>query len=336
MKISIVGATGSVGREVCKILAERNLPFSSVMALSSERSAGTKISFGSNTLITKDLKYHDFSNSDIAIFTAGSGVSEKFAMKAASQNCIVIDNTSYFRMLPEIPLIVPEINIHHLSTNMSNIISNPNCVVIPIALVLDLLKKLCKINSVNIATYQSTSGAGKKGMDELYAQTKSKFIFENIEPSIFPRQISFNCIPMIGDISKNGYSEEENKIMQEINKILEDDIIIDVTCVRVPVFNSHGIALTINFDENININDAYLMLSECDYIQTTNNNSHYMTNIDCIGEDAVFVSRLRQNPRKKNSLTMWIMSDNLRKGAALNTVQITEYLMQEILSVPCI
>lgn len=327
MKIAVVGATGNVGHEVCKILAEKNFSHHAVIALASEKTAGKQISFGNNNLSVSKLTDHDFSDTDIAIFTAGSQISQQFATQAVDAGCVVIDNTSHFRMLESVPLIVPEVNIHTLTNSASGIIANPNCIAIQVAVVLDMLRKLSNITAVYISTYQSTSGAGKKAMDELYYQTKSKFSFEHLQPSVFPHQIAFNCIPAIGLPMDNGYTEEESKIMQEINKILEENLLVEVSCVRTPTFNAHGTSLFVEFENNIDVNLAYEMLTECEHIAITNKHSEYITNVDCVGEDLVFISRLRQNPKKPNSLTMWVMTDNLRKGAALNAVQIMECLV---------
>lgn len=327
--VAVIGATGNVGREVLNNLFTRNFPVKEVFVAASSDSVGKQVSFGDGALKVMQMNELDFSKIDIAFFCAGSAVSEKYAKTAAQNGCIVIDKSSFYRLEKEVPLIVPEANINTLKGFKSGIISNPNCCTIPLAVALKPLDNAAKIKRTVISTYQSTSGAGKAGMDELYNQTKAKFIFENLKPEVFPEQIAFNLFPHIGDFRKDGYSTEEYKIEEELKKIIGNHINPTVTCVRVPVFVSHSMSVNVEFEKNINAQEAEEILEEADGIITYNieNEIKYATPVDAVENDEVFVSRIRDDKSRKNALNLWICSDNLRKGAALNAVQIAEAII---------
>jgi aspartate-semialdehyde dehydrogenase len=329
VKVSVVGATGLVGREVVRVLAEIKFPIRSVTALASFDSAGTEISYGiSSRLTVKDIKEHDFSGDKIAFFVAGDGVSHSIAKKVASTGCIVIDNSAYFRMHSDVPLVIPEVNPHQIQNfNKCNIIANPNCSTIQMLLALKPLHDFAKIKKVFISTYQSVSGVGSDAVDELYERTKQKFIFNEQEPRNFPRPIEFNCIPQVGQIEKNGFCDEEKKIIEETKKIMEDDSIqIIPTCVRVPVFACHGQAISVEFEESIKLKEIAEVLEDAKGIIFCDKN--YKTQADSAGYNDVFVCRLRQN--NSNTISMWTVADNVRKGAALNAVQIAQSLLKAI------
>ena len=334
-KIAIVGATGKVGREVLNILAEfeeeERFAIDCIVPLASRKSIGKKISYGDKDLIVSCLEDHDFTKSNIAIFSAGSNISERYAPIAANYGCIVIDNTSHFRMKDGVPLIIPEINCEKIIEYKNhNIISNPNCTTIQMLLVLNLLNQHAKIKRVVASTYQSTSGAGKAAMDELYTQTKKMFINENKKPDVFTKQIAFNCIPHIGNFMGNSYTKEEWKMQAETQKILGEDIKVTATCVRVPVFVGHAISINIEFHQPITEKIAHEILNEAEdkgiLVCNRDDDCGYMTQIDVVSENAVYVSRIREDNTVKYGLNMWIVADNLRKGAALNIVQILEIL----------
>lgn len=327
--VAVVGATGNVGREVLNNLSSRNFPVKEIFAAASSNSVGKEVSFGDKTLKVMQMNEIDFSKINIVFFCAGSAVSEKYAKKAVEKGCIVIDKSSYYRLDKEVPLVVPEANINTLKNFKSGIISNPNCCTIPLAVALKPLDNAAKIKRVVISTYQSVSGAGKAAMDELYNQTKAKFIFEHLKPEIFPEQIAFNLFPHIGDFREDGYSEEEYKIAEELKKIIGEHVNPTVTCVRVPVFVSHSMSVNVEFEKSINAQEAEEILNDADGIITYNieNEMKYATPIDAVENDEVFVSRIRDDKSRKNSLNLWICSDNLRKGAALNAVQIAEEII---------
>lgn len=324
--IAVVGATGIVGREVLNSLKNRWFPVKEVIAAASADSVGKQVSYGDKTLKVQQVNQLDFSNIDIAFFCAGSEVSKKYAKIAIKNGCTVIDKSSYFRLDNEVPLIVPEANISALKNTSSKLIANPNCCTIPLAVALKPLDNAAKIKRVVISTYQSVSGAGKAAMDELYHQTKAKFIFENLTPKVFPTQIAFNLFPHIGDFKENNYTEEEYKIEKELQKIIGNHIVSTVTCVRVPVFVSHSISVNIEFENNINSKEAEELLSESDGIIVYShlNKYKYTSPVDAVDHDEVFISRIRNDNSQKNTINMWITVDNLRKGAALNAVQIAE------------
>jgi aspartate-semialdehyde dehydrogenase len=328
--VAVVGATGNVGREVLNYLSSRKFPIKQIIALASEKSAGRQVSFGDDTLKVHQLKGFDFSGIDIAFFCAGSEVSRKYAKEAVSKGCVVIDKSSLFRLDDDVPLIVPEANLKALKDFNGGIISNPNCCSIPLSVVLKPLDNAAKIERVVISTYQSVSGAGKAAMDELYKQTKAKFVFENLDPRILPKQIAFNLFPQVGEFREDGYTDEEYKIQEELKKIIGNHINPTVTCVRVPVFVSHSMSVNVEFKNKIDAMEAEELLYETDgvVVHSLENEMKYATPIDAVESDDVFVSRVRNDYSKPNCINMWICTDNLRKGAALNAVQIAEELIK--------
>ncbi len=332
-KVAVVGATGNVGRAILEILSERDFPASEVVALASSASAGKKVSYGdTKTLTVKALDSYDFSDTDIALFSPGASVSKVFAPKAAEAGCVVIDNTSHFRMMPEIPLVVPEVNAHALKDfRKENIISNPNCSTMQMVVALKPLHDAAEIKRVVVSTYQSVSGGGKEAMDELFDQTKALYMNDNKEPKKFTKRIAFNVIPHIDVFMEDGSTKEEWKMVQETKKILDPSIEVSVTCVRVPVFVGHSEAVNIEFNKPLSVKDARNILDGAPGITMYDmrKDEGYCTPLECAGEDAVFISRLREDPSVKHGLNMWVVSDNLRKGAALNAVQIAETLIDE-------
>jgi aspartate-semialdehyde dehydrogenase len=332
-RVAVVGATGAVGRELLKTLAERRFPVTEVVALASGRSAGSLVSFGEDQVLTvKNLETFDFTGFDIGLFSPGASVSAVHAPRAAAQGCMVIDNTSQFRMDHDVPLVVPEVNPHALArAHNRRIIANPNCSTIQMVVALKPLHDLARVKRVVVATYQSVSGAGKEGMDELHSQTKG--IFVNDPPRIeqFTKQIAFNCIPHIDKFMPDGSTKEEWKMAVETRKILDPDIAVVATCVRVPVFVGHAEAVNVEFDRPITVAEAAAALREAPGVQLVDarEDGGYITSIECVGEDATYVSRLRADPTVKHGLTFWCVSDNLRKGAALNAVQIAETLVAQ-------
>ncbi|ONI56085.1 aspartate-semialdehyde dehydrogenase [Wolbachia pipientis] len=341
-KIAVIGATGRVGREVLSTLAEfQDEAIDYVIALASKKSEGKKVSFGDKELTVLCLEDYDFVGTNVAIFCAGSHVSEEYVPIATQAGCIVIDNSSHFRMKEGVPLIIPEINKEKIMEYKNhNIISNPNCTTIQMLLVLHLLHQKAKIKRIVASTYQSTSGAGKAAMDELYDQTKKIFMNEAKKPKIFSKQIAFNCIPHVGEFMENDSTEEEWKMQEETKKILEEDIKVTATCVRVPVFIGHAMAVNVEFDQHITEEQAREVLSEAEdsgvLVYNRREDSEYITQIDVVQENAVYVSRIRRDNTVEHGLNMWIVADNLRKGAALNIVQILEILIREHLSIKCI
>lgn len=323
--IAVVGATGNVGRSLIKILDERNFPIDNIYAVASERSVGKKISFGEKSeILVSKLDGFDFKHIDMVFMCAGSDISQKYCEKIKKSGCLIVDKSSYYRMNPNIPLIVPEANSHLLKNiTPPSIISNPNCCVIPIVVALKPLDNAAKIKRIIASTYQSVSGAGKKAMDELYDQTKAKYSFMDIKSKYFEKQIAFNLIPKIGDFDEDGNSSEETKIIQEFSKIMQRNIKMSITCVRIPVFIGHSISLNVEFESNLSKLEVEELLSEYDNIGLIRDNN-IITPIDTVGEDNVFVSRVREDKSKPNTINLWIGSDNLLKGAALNSVQIVE------------
>ncbi len=334
-KVAVVGGTGAVGSEMLSILAERNFPVDEVVALASRNSVGREISFGENkTLKVQDLETFDFRGTDIALFSPGAKVSDVHAPRAAAADCIVIDNTSRFRYDEDIPLIVPEVNPDDLAMYENRyIISNPNCSTIQMVVALKPLHDLARIKRVVVATYQATGGAGKKGMDELFDQTKKKFQNEVLAPDVFQKEIAFNCIPQIDVFMDDGSTKEEWKMVVETQKILDPAIKVQATCVRVPVFVGHAEAVNVEFESALSVHDARDQLRESDGVVVFDKRepAGYITQRDCAGEDAVYVSRIREDKTVEHGLSMWIVSDNLRKGAALNAVQIAEELDRRFL-----
>ena len=329
--IAIIGATGNVGREILNGLEERNFPVNKIIAFASNESIGKSVNFKNET-IKVDLLDHktDFRDIDFAFFCAGSGVAQEYAEKALKQGAVVIDKSSFFRMADDVPLVVPEVNPFTLNDLKEKLISNPNCCVIPLAVALKPLDSAAKIKRLVISTYQSVSGAGKQAMDELYTQTKSKFIFGETKISSLPKQIAFNLFPQVGDFLENGDSDEEDKISAELKKILGNHISSSVTCVRVPVFVSHSISVNVEFENNITAHEAEeILLEESGIILNRQQNKEpYTTPVDVTGHNEVFVSRVRDDKSRNNAINLWICCDNLRKGAALNAIQIAELMIK--------
>jgi len=334
-KIVVAGATGNVGREMLNILAEREFPVDEIAVLASRKSLGSQVSFGDRTLKTRDLDTFDFTGWDIALFAIGSDATKIHAPRAASQGCVVIDNSSLYRYDPEVPLVVPEVNADAvMGYSRKNIIANPNCSTAQLVVALKPLHDRARIKRVVISTYQSVSGAGKEGMDELWDQTKSIYNpVSEVPPRKFPRQIAFNVIPHIDAFMEDGQTKEEWKLMVETKKILDPAIKVTATCVRVPVFVGHSEAVNIEFHEYLDEDEARDILREAPGCMVIDKREAggYITPIECVGEYATFISRIRQDQTLDNGLNLWIVSDNLRKGAALNAVQIAEVLGQRCL-----
>src|SRR5436190_20360199 len=328
-KVAVVGATGNVGREMLNILEERGFPVSEVVALASRRSQGTEVSFGDRTLKVKTLDQYDFSDTDICIMSAGGNVSKEWSPKIGKQGCVVIDNSSAFRYDQDVPLIVPEVNPDAISLfTRKNIIANPNCSTAQMVVALKPLHDVARIKRVVVATYQSVSGAGKEGMDELFEQSRNIFVGDPAEPRKFTKQIAFNVIPHIDSFLDDGSTKEEWKMVVETKKILDTKIKVHATCVRVPVFVGHSEAINIEFEDEISAADAQRLLREAPGVMLVDKREDggYVTPVECVGDYATFVSRVREDPTVENGLSLWVVSDNLRKGAALNAVQIAELL----------
>jgi aspartate-semialdehyde dehydrogenase len=335
-KVAVVGATGNVGHELLNILAEREFPVDEVVALASYRSIGKEVSFGEKDVLkVQDLEGFDFKGFDIALFSPGGSVSAVHAPRAAKAGCVVIDNTSHFRMDPDVPLIVPEVNADAISGfNKKNIIANPNCSTIQMVVALKPLHDAAGIKRIVVSTYQAVSGAGNEAMDELFVQTKGIFVNQAPEPTKFSKQIAFNVIPQIGDFMEDGSTEEEWKMMVETKKILDPKIKTSVTCVRVPVFVGHSEAINVELERELDAAQARELLrtSPGVFLYDNPEEDGYITPVEAAGEYATFVSRVRDDPSIDNGLNLWVVSDNLRKGAALNTVQIAEVLINRYLS----
>jgi aspartate-semialdehyde dehydrogenase len=330
-RVVVVGATGNVGREILNILAERQFPLDEVAAVASARSTGDVIDFGDSgeELKVRNLEHFDFSGWDIALFAAGSEVSKVYAPKAAAAGCTVIDNSSLYRMDPDVPLIVPEVNPEAISGYATkNIIANPNCSTAQLVVALKPLHDAATIKRVVVATYQSVSGAGKRGMDELFEQSRNIFVGDSNEPAFFTKQIAFNVIPHIDSFLEDGSTKEEWKMMVETKKILGSRIKLTATCVRVPVFVGHSEAVNVEFEKEISAQEAQEILREAPGVMLVDKREDggYVTPVEVVGEYATYVSRVRDDPTVDNGLSLWIVSDNLRKGAALNAVQIAELL----------
>ena len=330
--VAVLGATGAVGHEIITILEERNFPIDNIYALASKRSVGKEVSFGDKVLKVENVENFDFSSVDIAIFSAGSDVSEKWAPIAGDKGCIVIDNTSHFRMDPDVPLIIPEVNPEALEGYRNkNIIANPNCSTIQMLVPLKPLHDLAIIKRIVVSTYQSVSGAGKSAMDELWDQTRKMFFneTETQESKNFNKRIAFNVIPQIDKFLDDGSTKEELKMVNETKKILDSTIEVSATCVRVPVFIGHAESVNIEFENNISIEEIRDILGDTDGVSLVDNieTETYITPIECVSDFSVFVSRLRLDHTLPSGINMWVVSDNLRKGAALNSVQIAEELI---------
>lgn len=329
-RIAIVGATGNVGQELLNILAERAFPADEVFALASRRSLGREVSYGDQTLKCHDLEQFDFSRADIALMSAGGAVSTEWAPRIAAAGCIVIDNSSAWRMDPDVPLVVPEVNADAvMGYKAKNIIANPNCSTAQLVVALKPLQDAVGLRRVVVSTYQSTSGAGKAAMDELWNQTKGVFVNQAPEPEEFSKQIAFNVIPHIDVFMDDGFTKEEWKMAVETTKILGVEVPLVATCVRVPTFVGHAEAVHIELDGPLSAADARKILRESPGLMLIDNpeEDQYITPIDCVGDWATFVSRVRTDRTVENGLALWCVSDNLRKGAALNAVQIAEELL---------
>ncbi len=327
--VAIVGATGAVGEAMLEILLERNFPVGKLYLLASERSAGKRLQFRDHYVMVEQLDQFDFTKAQIGLFSAGGPVSAIYAPKAGAAGCIVVDNTSHFRMEADVPLIVPEVNLHRLAQYKSrNIIANPNCSTIQMVVALKPIHDAVGITRINVATYQAVSGAGAAGVRELVGQTANILNTKPVEVKVMPVQIAFNAIPQISDFLENGYTKEEMKMVQETQKILEDDsILVNPTCVRVPVFFGHSEAVHFETRKPISVAEASALLRKAPGITFLENNDYATPAMDSAGTDPVFVGRLRKDLSHPNGLSMWVVSDNVRKGAALNSVQIAEALL---------
>lgn len=330
-RVAVIGATGNVGREILTTLAERKFPADDIIAIASERSIGQIVSYGEdNDLKVVDLNQFDFKNIDIVLSSPGAKVSAIHGTRAANAGAVVIDNSSHFRMDPDVPLVVPEVNGDMIADyGRRNIIANPNCSTIQMVVALKPLHDLATIKRITVATYQSVSGSGKAAMEELFTQTRAIFVNDPVNKEQFPRQIAFNVIPQIDVFMDGGSTKEEWKMVVETKKILDPGIKVSATCVRVPVFVGHAEALNVEFEQSIDVALARRALAEAPGVSMIDRAEPetYATPVECVGEDAVFVSRLREDPSVENGLNMWVVSDNLRKGAALNAVQIAEMLV---------
>ena len=330
-RVVVVGATGNVGREMLAILAEREFPMDEVAAVASSRSHGSEIEIGDTgkMLKCKNIEHFDFSGWDIALFAAGSGPAKEYAPKAAAAGCVVIDNSSLYRMDPDVPLVVPEVNPDAIDGyKKRNIIANPNCSTAQMVVALKPLHDAAKIKRVVVSTYQSVSGAGKGGMDELFVQSRAIFVGDPVEPKQFTKQIAFNVIPHIDVFLEDGSTKEEWKMVVETKKILDPKIKVSATCVRVPVFVGHSESINLEFENELSAKDAQDILREAPgcMLVDKHEDGGYITPTECVGDGATYISRVRDDPTVDNGLTLWCVSDNLRKGAALNAVQIAELL----------
>ena len=330
-RVAVVGATGNVGREMLAILAEREFPMDEVAAVASSRSQGVEVEIGDSGRTTKcrNLEHFDFAGWDIALFAAGSGPTKEYAPKAAAAGCVVIDNSSLYRMDPDVPLIVPEVNPDAIDGySKRNIIANPNCSTAQMVVALKPLHDAATIKRVVVSTYQSVSGAGKAGMDELFEQSRAIFVGDQLEHKKFTKQIAFNVIPHIDVFLDDGSTKEEWKMVVETKKILDPKIKVNATCVRVPVFVGHSESINLEFEKDISAAEAMDILREAPGVMLVDKREDggYVTPVEAAGEGATYVSRVREDPTVENGLTIWCVSDNLRKGAALNAVQIAELL----------
>jgi aspartate-semialdehyde dehydrogenase len=330
-RVVVVGATGNVGREMLAILAEREFPIDEIAAVASSRSTGTTVEFGDTGKMIKvqNIEHFDFTGWDMALFAAGSAATKIYAPKAASQGCVVIDNSSLYRMEPDVPLIVPEVNPDAIDGYKArNIIANPNCSTAQLVVALKPLHDAATIKRVVVATYQSVSGAGKEGMDELFEQSRNIFVGDSAEAKKFTKQIAFNVIPHIDVFLDDGSTKEEWKMVVETKKILDPKIKLTATCVRVPVFVGHSEAVNIEFENELSAEDAQKILREAPGIMLVDKREDggYVTPVECVGDGATYISRVRDDSTVENGISLWCVSDNLRKGAALNAVQIAELL----------
>ncbi|PWJ80092.1 aspartate semialdehyde dehydrogenase [Pseudaminobacter salicylatoxidans] len=336
-KVAIAGATGNVGREMLNILEERGFPADEVVPLASRRSQGTEVSYGDKTLKVRALDTYDFSDTDICLMSAGGNISKEWSPKIGKQGCVVIDNSSAWRYDAEVPLIVPEVNPDAIDGfSKKNIIANPNCSTAQLVVALKPLHDKAKIKRVVVSTYQSVSGAGKEGMDELFTQTRAVFVADPVEAKKFTKRIAFNVIPHIDVFMEDGYTKEEWKMVAETKKMLDLKIKLTATAVRVPVFIGHSEAVNIEFENPITPDEARDILREAPgcLVIDKHEDGGYVTPVESAGEDATYISRIREDATVENGLAMWVVSDNLRKGAALNTVQIAELLIARGLITP--
>lgn len=336
-RIAIVGATGNVGRELLSILDERKFPADEVHAIASRRSIGRDVSYGDRILQCQTLEYFDFNDVDIVLMSAGGGISKDWAPKIAKSGAITIDNSSAWRMDADVPLVIPEVNGETIENyKKKNIIANPNCSTAQLLVALKPLHDAAKIKRVIVDTYQSVSGTGKEAMDELWDQTRAIFVNDTIEPKVYPKRIAFNVIPHGGDFLDNGYTTEEQKIADETHKILDPDILVSATSVRVPVFVGHSEAVHVEFHNPIFPDTAQQILRDSPGISLIDDPSKqlYITPVESAGKWPTYVSRIRQDKTVENGLAMWVVSDNLRKGAALNAVQIAEELVSRGIRTP--
>jgi aspartate-semialdehyde dehydrogenase len=331
-KVAVVGATGNVGREMMNVLSERNFPADEVFAIASRRSIGTEVSYGDKTLKCQDLEQFDFAKADFCLMSAGSAVSKEWSPRIGAKGCVVIDNSSCWRYDQDVPLIVPEVNAEAIAGyRKKNIIANPNCSTAQMVVVLKPLHDAATIKRVVVSTYQSVSGAGKEAMDELWSQTKGKYVpGQDVEPKKFTKQIAFNCIPHIDVFMEDGYTKEEWKMLAETKKILDSRIKLTATCVRVPVFVGHSEAVNIEFERPLSPEEAREILREAPGVLVVDKREPggYVTPVEAAGEFPTFVSRIREDATVKNGLALWIVADNLLKGAALNAVQIAEAMIE--------
>jgi len=328
-KVAVVGATGNVGQEMLNILAEREFPADEVVAIASRHSQGTEVSFGDRTLKVKAIDTYDFRGVDICLMAAGGDVAAEWAPKIAAQGAVVIDNSSKFRMDPDVPLIVPEVNAHAISGyTKKNIIANPNCSTAQLVVALAPLHEAATITRVVVSTYQSVSGTGKAAMDELFNQTRAVYVNDPLDREVYTKQIAFNVIPHIDVFMEDGYTKEEWKMTVETKKILDPKIKLTATCVRVPVFVGHSEAVNIETETPLSDEEARDILREAPgcLVVDKREDEGYVTPVECVGDYATYISRIRVDPTVENGLAFWVVSDNLRKGAALNAVQIAELL----------
>lgn len=337
LKVAVVGATGNVGREILSILAEREFPATEVVALASSGSIGREVSFGEDDVLkVKSLESYDFAGTDIAIFAAGSDVAKKYAPKAAEAGCMVIDNSSHFRMEPGVPLVVPEVNPEALAmAERKRIIANPNCSTIQMVLALKPLHDAYRLRRVVVSTYQSTSGAGREAMDELFTQTRNIYVNEPPSKTMeqFPKQIAFNVIPQIDNFMDDGATREEWKMAVETRKILDPDVMVHANCVRVPVFIGHAEFINAEFEDMVDVGEVRDLLRKAPGVTVVDHRIEegYVTPAECAGEDDIYVSRIRRDETVDSGISFWCVGDNLRKGAALNAVQIAEVLVADYL-----
>ncbi|GHF19842.1 aspartate-semialdehyde dehydrogenase [Kordiimonas sediminis] len=332
LRVAVVGATGNVGREMLNILAEKKFPATEIIAIASRKSMGQKVGYGDKELTIVALDTFDFTGTDIALFAIGSSATKEYGPKAAAAGAIVIDNSSLYRMDPDVPLIIPEVNPGAIKGfKKKNIIANPNCSTAQMLVALKPLHDVAGIKRVVVSTYQSVSGAGAAAMDELFHQTKATFVNDPVEPDVFTKQIAYNVIPHIDVFMDDGYTKEEWKMVAETHKIMDPDVELTATAVRVPVFVGHAEAINLEFKKPLSDEEAREILREAPGILVVDKREDggYITPVECVGDYATYVSRIRGDKTVKNGLNMWVVSDNLRKGAALNAVQIAEELVKQ-------